>query len=208
MEKQELRSNIKRNLRLLPPALFHTEGLNAAAVLQNHSLFNHYSTVLIFLSINNEIDTMPLIQAALACGKKVFVPRVEGDTIRFYQIVSAAGPWQTGSFGIREPIPGNSGKPSGEPGRPLHEEEFPALVIVPGLAFTNQGKRLGRGGGFYDRFLADLDTANHSYTTIGLCMTEQVIDDLPTDAWDRKMEGILTGEGFIQCENHQGGEDV
>jgi 5-formyltetrahydrofolate cyclo-ligase len=197
VEKRELRGNIKCNLSLLLRDLFHDEGLKAATVFQNHFLFNHYQTMLIFLSMSNEIDTMPLIQAALTGGKNVFAPRVEGDKIQFYRILSADGSWQKGSFGIREPIPGNSGKPGGESGRPLHEADFPALIIVPGLAFTSQGKRLGHGGGFYDRFLADLDNANRSYTTIGLCITDQVIDDLPTNDWDRNMDGILTGESFI-----------
>jgi 5-formyltetrahydrofolate cyclo-ligase len=195
VEKRELRGKIKHNLHLLPPALFLDEGLKAAGLLQNHSLFYQYPTVLISLSMNDEIDTLPIAELALAGGKKLFAPKVEEEKIRFYRILSMDdGPWHYGPFGIREPVPGRDG----EKGRLLSESDFPALIIVPGLAFTAQGKRLGRGGGFYDRFLSELDTAKRSYTAIGLCMTEQVIDDLPTETWDRNMDGVLTGESFVK----------
>ncbi|AEF81601.1 5-formyltetrahydrofolate cyclo-ligase [Leadbettera azotonutricia ZAS-9] len=192
MDKQRLRREIKERLKLLPLASFHDEGLNAAAVLQNQSLFEQYSTVLIFLSTNNEVDTLPLIKAALAEGKKVFAPRVEGEKIQFYRILSTDGPWQGGPFGIREPVPGKGG----ETGRPLQAVDFPALVIVPGLAFTRQGKRLGYGGGYYDKFFAHLDEAGLPFTSLGFCMAEQVIEDLPTETWDREMDGVLTGRGL------------
>jgi 5-formyltetrahydrofolate cyclo-ligase len=189
VNKQELRGEIKRHLSRLPPVSFHDEGLRAVHILQNQPSWNQYSTVLIFLSMNNEIDTMPLLRAALNNRKKLFVPRVEGEKIQFYRILSADGPWQKGPFGIREPLlSGNN-----EMDRLLTGADFPALVITPGLAFTKQGKRLGYGGGFYDRFFADSDKAGLPYTAMGLCMVEQLVDDLPTDSWDRKMDGVLTG---------------
>ncbi|MDR0877285.1 MAG: 5-formyltetrahydrofolate cyclo-ligase [Treponema sp.] len=190
MNKQELRVQIKKELKFLPPVLFHDEGLKAARILQDHPLFNEYPAILVFLPLNNEIDTLPLAECALAQGKKVFVPKVEGTQIQFYRILSTDGPRQRGPFGIREPLPGNGG----EAGRRLRAADFPALILVPGLAFTGQGKRLGRGGGYYDRFLASLDAEGLKFTAIGFCMAEQIVDDLPTDTWDRKMDGVLTGD--------------
>jgi 5-formyltetrahydrofolate cyclo-ligase len=202
VDKQSLRGEIKEKLGLLPPASFHDEGLGAARILQNHFLWNQYSTVFIFLSMPYELDTLPLLEAALAEGKKVFAPKVEGDIIRFYRIMSASGPWQRGPFGIREPIPAKGG----ETGRTPEAADFPALVITPGLAFTKRGERLGYGGGYYDRFFAGLDKAGFSYSALGFCMAEQVLEDLPTEAWDKEMDGILTGEGLCYTDR-KGGYD-
>jgi 5-formyltetrahydrofolate cyclo-ligase len=192
VDKQGLRGEIRKSLSLLPFASFHDEGLGAVNILRNHFLWNQYSTILIFLSMDNEVDTIPLAEAALTEGKKVFVPSVEGKKICFYRIMSIDGPWQRGPFGIREPTAGKGG----EMGRLLRTSDFPVLVITPGLAFTKRGKRLGYGGGFYDRFFAELDETGLPYTSLGFCMAEQVVEDLPTEAWDREMDGVLTGVSF------------
>jgi 5-formyltetrahydrofolate cyclo-ligase len=122
----------------------------------------------------SEIDTSPIIEAALAAGKKVFAPKVENKaegTMGFYQISSAA------CFQRR---------------RALETGDFPALVLTPGLAFDKRGNRLGRGGGFYDRFFAELDSAGLAYTALGLCLECQLAEAVPVEEHDKGVAAILT----------------
>ncbi|GHT91106.1 hypothetical protein FACS1894140_1030 [Spirochaetia bacterium] len=136
--------------------------------------------------MENEIDTHPLLEAAFVADKKVFVPRVKKDELIFYRIHSPDGPWHYGSFNIREPIT------AGDSAAALSPVDFPAMVIVPGLAFDRSGRRLGRGGGYYDRFLAGLNAAGQKYTAIGLCMATQIVPEVPTENQDKKMDGIYS----------------
>jgi 5-formyltetrahydrofolate cyclo-ligase len=66
------------------------------------------------------------------------------------------------------------------------------LVIVPGLAFTVDGKRLGHGRGYYDRFLYEYEERHgHRPRTIGLALRAQLLDDLPMERWDRRLDLVL-----------------
>jgi 5-formyltetrahydrofolate cyclo-ligase len=159
--------------------------------------------MLIFLSIRREIDTLPLLEGALEGGKRVFAPRLEGEKLVFYRIRSAAGPWERGPFGIREPgrdtagaFPPVSPQASGREA-PLLAADFPALILVPGLAFDYAGRRLGRGRGYYDRFLAELEAAGRPYRTLGLCTGCQLVPEVPVDGWDKKMDCLCTGEALL-----------
>jgi 5-formyltetrahydrofolate cyclo-ligase len=196
LSKKNLRRDMKKRLAELPPASFQREGFAAGTLLAGHSLWQKAETVLLFLSMNREIDTGHLLYLAFRDGKKVFVPRVEGKNLRFCRIASPAGPWTLGPFGIREPPAAETEAPG-----------FPALIIVPGLAFDREGGRLGRGGGYYDRFLAGLEgkrpaAAGHEragggYSVTGLCLDCQIVGRLPADEWDRKMDALLTGKELI-----------
>jgi 5-formyltetrahydrofolate cyclo-ligase len=137
--------------------------------------------------LKDELDTEPVIKAAFFEGKAVFVPRIEGENLNFYRISSLDGPWTFNPWGIREPFPRAAGLLCGE--------DFPALVLTPGLAFTRDGKRLGRGGGFYDRFLAYLDEAGR-YFALGLCLTAQLVPDIPVNGGDRQVHGVCTEKGI------------
>jgi len=132
-----------------------------------------------------EIDTQPLLEAALKDGKSVFAPKVQAEKLIFCRIFSPHGPWHKGSFGIREPASGEG-----------IAAEFPALVLTPGIAFDRDGKRLGRGGGYYDRFFAELDKGRREYFALGLCLDSQLVNRVPVMPHDKKMDGLLTGTGL------------
>jgi 5-formyltetrahydrofolate cyclo-ligase len=189
--KSRLRQGIKGRLAELLPEQFRQEGRKALHFLQESPFWSRYGTFLLFSSTAVEIDTFPLLESSLKTGKAVFVPRVEsgaeGKNIRFYPVRDAAGPWEKGPFGIREPAPGPEIL---EPG------DFPVLAITPGLAFDRKGGRLGHGGGFYDRFFACLDARGLEYTALGMCLDCQIAEKVPVEAWDRKMNGVLTGKGL------------
>jgi 5-formyltetrahydrofolate cyclo-ligase len=75
------------------------------------------------------------------------------------------------------------------------EPDWPDAVVVPGLAFTVGGDRLGQGGGWYDRFLAAIRT---DCTTIGVCFAEQILDALPVEAHDVTMDHVVTDRGVAR----------
>lgn len=75
------------------------------------------------------------------------------------------------------------------------EPTWPDVVIVPGLAFTAQGDRLGQGGGWYDRFLADVRS---DCTAIGVCFAEQIVDSLPVEAHDVVLDRVVTDRGLLR----------
>lgn len=191
VSKPALRKEIKGRLQGFPSQRFYDEGVSATARIRGMPVWSRYHTVLFFLNDPLEIDTAPLLEAALADKKQVFVPKtVDAHTIRFFHIYTPAGPWRFGAFNIREP----------ETDRPedmLKPEDFPALVLVPGVAFDREGNRMGHGKGYYDRFLAGLDEQGLSYFMLGLCMDAQIVPEIPTETWDKKMNALCTGSEYI-----------
>jgi 5-formyltetrahydrofolate cyclo-ligase len=185
ISKPALRAEMKRRLETLPSSGLRVEGRAAARFLQDAPYWNQYETILLFLSTPLEIDTAPLLESALKRDKKVFVPRVEGNSLKFYRVLSAAGPWINGPFGIREPrIQADT----------LQADDFPALVTVPGLAFDRAGNRLGHGRAYYDRFFAENPGP---CLKIGLCVDIQILPSVPADPWDIPMDAICTGSRLI-----------
>ena len=142
------------------------------------------SVVYTYVSKPLEVDTLRLIEAAFADGKRVAVPRCLPETLKleFYEIASAAD-LMPGCYGVLEPAP--------EKCRPARESAG-ALCIVPGLSFDSQGYRLGYGKGYYDRFLADF-----SGVTVGLCYSGCTRWDLPHGYYDRPVD-ILVTEKYIR----------
>ncbi|MDR2178628.1 MAG: 5-formyltetrahydrofolate cyclo-ligase [Treponema sp.] len=207
--KSLLRRIIKKRLSLLSPGDFRTQGEAAAVLLRKSPLWTRYGTIFLFLSLPDEIDTRPLLETALDAGKRIFAPRIEPcengrGCMKFYRVFSREIPCPVpaafpgtepglgaGPFGIREP-------PPVEPPGPA---DFPALILVPGLAFDARGRRLGRGGAYYDRFLAALEQGAgpaKPRRIIGLCMPCQLVRKVPVEHWDRRVDGVCTGDGFFK----------
>jgi 5-formyltetrahydrofolate cyclo-ligase len=186
LSKDRMRKALKKELASLASGFFVAQGAGAAALHSKEKIFTGTETLLLFMSMKDEIDTGPILELAFSANKKVFVPRVEGKDLLFYRILSPGGPWREGNWGIREPLSGP----------PLGKEDFPALILVPGLAFDRRGGRLGRGRGYYDRFLAGLPGAFSSpvrFFALGYCTSIQLVPELPVDPWDRPMDGLCTG---------------
>ncbi|MDR2095689.1 MAG: 5-formyltetrahydrofolate cyclo-ligase [Treponema sp.] len=189
--KDTLRRKVTTVLKTIPAGYFCDVGIQVVRYISSLPAWSECTSVLAFLSFKYEIDTEPAVGAALFAGKAVFVPRINGGNLCFYRIPSLNGPWERSPLGIREPLPRAAGL--------LHEGYFPALILTPGLAFTQSGKRLGRGKGFYDRFFAYLDGTEKSagrYFALGLCLEAQIMPDLPVDGRDRPVHGVCTEKGI------------
>jgi 5-formyltetrahydrofolate cyclo-ligase len=190
MTKKELRAIMKQKLNGLPKRQFAEEGALAARRLADTHIWDNYKRILIYLSMPDELDTSTLLDIAFAENKHVYSPKVETDTsMRFFRVTPDEGSWVTGAFDIREP--------AGREEDVFKPEEGKALVISPGLAFDRTGRRIGRGKGFYDRFYEKLFAASPESACCALCMTCQIVDEVPVDQFDRRLNAICTKDEFI-----------
>ena len=187
---------MRARLAVQSGAYFSAQGAAAAALIGASPGWETSRAVFLFLSTMYEIDTSPILALALAGGKRVFAPRMAGKDMVFYPVRSAGGPWEKGPFGIPEPEERLFSGESPGPGA----EDFPGLIIVPGLAFDGRGRRLGRGGAYYDRFLAKLEAEGRSFQALGLCTACQLVPEVPVEDWDKNMHCLCTGEGLFTVQ--------
>ena len=130
-----------------------------------------------YFAFGSEVATELIIEHAKMLGKKIALPRVEEDKITFYELSSTKSLIR-GRFGIMEPPPyGQMGEID--------------LLVVPGIAFDKKGNRLGYGKGFYDRLLSGTRTFS-----IGLAYSFQVLENLPHDRYDKRLDAIASEDGI------------
>jgi 5-formyltetrahydrofolate cyclo-ligase len=190
IDKKSLRKRMKEVLRDVPAATNKDEGIAAAARLCETADWKRYQRVLLYVSMENEFDTAPLLARAFAEGKEVYVPRTEGDSLmRFYRILGEDGPWSIGAFGIREPQICTA--------ETLFHRGGPAFITTPALAFDRNGNRMGRGRGYYDRFFASLP-ADGDFFLCGYCLTVQVVDEVPIEPFDRQVHALCTAAEYLR----------
>jgi 5-formyltetrahydrofolate cyclo-ligase len=140
-------------------------------------------TVYVYLSYGSEINTAGILDALVKAGKKVAAPRVKGQEMVFCEI-----------SGMEDTVAGYKGIP--EPASYCRELCDPgALVLVPGLAFTEEGERMGYGGGFYDRFLSK----EPEHMAIALAYPFQLLKSIPVENNDRRIQGIVLPDRIIWC---------
>jgi 5-formyltetrahydrofolate cyclo-ligase len=175
--KQALRSEIKDRLGRLSAAEIAENSVRICDAIVRRSAWNQALTVCIFAPQPTEPNVELLWQRA--SGKRVCYPRVNGIDLDLI-VVSGPNALSASRWQLREP---------------LHDEaQIVAphdvdLLLVPGLAFSRDGGRLGRGGGFYDRLLANPKVRA---SKIGVCFDVQIVDALPVEAHDEQVEEVIT----------------
>ncbi len=136
----------------------------------------HCKTILLYHSLPDEVDTHTLIRTLHAAGKRILLPTVVGEVLelRMYEGEQALG---TGmSYGIQE---SNGGL--------FTDYDNIDLAIIPGMAFTEEGDRLGRGKGYYDRLLPQLDCP-----LIGIAFPFQIVPHIPCEPHDIRMKEVIS----------------
>lgn len=139
--------------------------------------------ILLYADYRHEVMTREIFDDAVLRKKKVYFPKSNTDcTMDFYQVVSVKQ-LESGYKGIKEPVVDE---------RYLyhHKRKEDTLIIVPGVAFDMNGYRVGYGKGFYDRFLQD----KRQMTVMGLCFSSQIVEEIPHDQYDIRMDKIVTEE--------------
>jgi 5-formyltetrahydrofolate cyclo-ligase len=138
-------------------------------------------TILFYASMPGEVDTLAMIEKAIFKGKRVALPIVERKKGKLIPaLISSMEDLHIGTYGIAEPL---------DPDKALALKDIDA-VVVPGLAFDRLHNRLGRGAGYYDRFLSTLPK---TVTTVGLAFDFQLTECLPTEAHDVRLQQIIAG---------------
>lgn len=182
--KAVLRKQLREVLASISAAERHGKSVAACGFLTDTPEFASARVVMLYLSTPDEVDTAPLALKCWQEGKTVVVPKVSWDQRRMLPVEIATlqtGMTTTGA-GVREPI---AGKPI-----PV---DLIDLVVVPGIGFTPTGHRIGRGMGFYDRFLAQSDFIGIS---CGLGFEEQVVEQFPVLDHDMALCMLATDRGI------------
>ena len=176
MTKKELRAAMRqKNLGITPSERAAASGrIFARAELSE--AFGRARTVGFFCSLRDEPDTAEAL-VRWSAVKRIVVPRVEGDAMRFYRYDPQT--LRPGAFGIAEP------GPEAQACDPSEIE----LEIVHGTAFTSAGGRCGRGRGYYDKYLAQPGV--HA-VKVGVCFAHQLVGELPAEPHDVAMDYLIT----------------
>ena len=178
MNKSELRSLIRAQKRAMTPEQIEKASQELGEKFAACPQYINARTVYGYMPYNQEVRTVPMLERALREGKQVAVPKIYGKTMKFI-LVTELDQMALNEWGIPEPVADG----------PVADDPT-ALVLMPGLAFTKNGDRMGYGGGFYDQFLA----AEPDHPTVALCYDFQLVDYIPTEAFDIPVDLVLTGE--------------
>ena len=175
MDKKELRGFIRAKKRAMTEAEIEKKSAELAKLFLASEPYRRANTVYGYLPYNQEVRTVPMLEQALRDGKRVAVPKVYGDEMRFIYLTDLSAV-EKGYAGIPEPM---------ADGPVAHDPH--ALVLMPGLAFDAQGHRIGYGGGFYDKFLE----SEPEHPTLALCYDFQMLPALETQAHDVPVDTVL-----------------
>ena len=175
MDKKALRKQIREKKSLLSREQIIDASTRLAELFFSTDEYKNANTIYGYLPYNQEVRTELILGRALADGKRVAVPKLYGDEMRFIYIEDFNG-LETSEMGIPEPVCDD----------PVAVDTS-ALVLMPGLAFDAQGHRIGYGGGFYDKFLA----SEPNHTTVALCYDFQMYPELDTDSFDIPVDKVL-----------------
>lgn len=175
MDKKALRKMIREKKQAMTMQEIESRSEKLTAMFLQSEHYRNAKTVYGYLPYNQEVRTVPLLQQALCDGKRVAAPKCYGEEMRFIYLTD-----------LSQVAPGYAGIPEPILDEPVAAEED-ALVLMPGVAFTAAGERIGYGGGFYDRFLSQ--EPNHP--TVALCYEFQMVESLPTEEFDIPVDLVL-----------------
>lgn len=175
MDKQTLRKEIREKKRAMTEAQIVEKSEKLGQLFVASEAYQQAKTIYGYLPYNQEVRTVAMLQQALADGKRVAVPKCYGDEMRFIYLDDLSQV-EKGYCGIPEPIADG----------PVAEDKT-ALVLMPGLAFSKEGLRMGYGGGFYDKFLA----SEPEHPTLALCYDFQMVEHIPTEEYDIPVDTVL-----------------
>lgn len=175
MDKKVLRQQIRQKKREMSDEAIVLAGQRLAEKFYATEQYRQAKTIYGYLPYNQEVRTVPMLERALADGKKVAVPKVYGDEMKFIYMTDLSLV-ENSDMGIPEPV---ADGPEGD--------DPQALVLMPGLAFTEKGDRMGYGGGYYDKFLA----REPEHPTVALCYAFQMVESLPTQDHDIPVDVVL-----------------
>ena len=175
MYKKELRAMIRAQKRAMTEQEIESKSQRLTELLLATDAYRQAKTIYGYLPYNQEVRTEALLEQALRDGKRVAVPKCYGDEMRFIYLDDLSKV-EKGYCGIPEPV---DDEPVGD--------DPTALVLMPGLAFDEEGHRIGYGGGFYDKFLMQ----EPEHPTLALCYDFQMLPELHTEEFDIPVDRVI-----------------
>ncbi|TCT17072.1 5-formyltetrahydrofolate cyclo-ligase [Natranaerovirga pectinivora] len=182
MTKKEIRRFISQKKSLLREDKIRFDSETIARTLLEQVEYDSCNTIFVYVPFNQEVRTQGIIEQGWMDHKRIAVPKIVDNVMRFYYI-SSWNDLQIGYYNILEPHSKEEA---------LLDET--TLVIMPGLAFDTQRNRIGYGGGFYDKFLED----RKPFSKIALTFDFQVLDSIPNEHNDIKPDTIITEKRIIR----------
>ncbi len=188
-KNMEKRKQIRSEMKARRNALSKEEREKASAAICEHlkkaSWYDDTEMLLCYMPIGSEVDVGLFMEMALRDGKRIYIPRTEGDRMTFYRFEGHSH-LEKGNFGVLEP----------RISKDYYHPDWDGVVIVPGVAFSKKGERMGYGKGYYDRFLAN---SPHLYP-VGVGFAVQIADTLHAHEMDVPMMELYTEKGGIYYE--------
>lgn len=175
MDKTALRKEIREKKRAMTEQQIADASRRLGELFIASDAYKNAKTIYGYLPYNQEVRTVSMLEQAIKDGKRVAVPKVYGDEMKFIYMTDLSAV-SKGYAGIPEPVAD----------QPVADDPT-ALVLMPGLAFDPQGHRIGYGGGFYDKFLA----AEPDHPTLALCYDFQMLPKLETEEFDIPVDTVL-----------------
>lgn len=193
MDKKEYRKILQKQWNTLKDEDLSRINRSTARTISDSEDWAKAETILAYLNIEGEISLDSLILQSINAGKKVFIPRIKkGGTMTFKRVMDLkSSSLELNYWNIREALENAEQFMAEDAGR--------ILILTPGLGFTTDGKRMGRGGGFYDRFLSGIEEIAHCMT-LGITWKGIIVPDLPVDAHDRKIRKLCCETKIIDCQ--------
>ena len=180
MDKKELRRYIREQKRHFTPQQLGEMSLGIMSSLLSNSHIQKADAILMYHSLPDEVDTHSALDQLLAMGKKVLLPKVVSETeMTIHEYTGQDSLQPSEPYGILEPT---------TPEFSISNFQLSIVIVVPGMAFDSQGHRLGRGKGYYDRFLSRIP----NIYKIGVCFPFQLIDKVPSEPTDILVDEVLT----------------
>lgn len=184
-QKAALRQSLKEQRAALDPAQAARWDSAIARNLLQSEAFARADVVFLYLAVRGEVETQPILGAALAAGKRVAAPVCGPGGWMEFRCFAGTHQFAPGRFGIPEPL-GSC---------PVARATADSLCLVPGLAFDRRGFRLGYGGGYYDRFLPTFPGR-----AVGLVRSAFLLEHLPADAFDQRVSAFVCEQGWREVE--------
>lgn len=187
MTRMEEKQQLRRTMRALEAGLSARYKEESSRAIAGHMLampeYQEAGTVFCFVGTDREIDTRPILEDALAAGKRLCVPLCTGKGIMELRQVTDLRQLVPGAYGILEP-------PADSPLVSVDEVDF---AVLPCLTCNHLGQRLGRGGGYYDRFLS-----HYRGGTVLLCREKLIREEIPLEPHDYPVPWVLTERGLYE----------
>ncbi len=181
--RKQLRDSYKKKRSLLPPELAKQYSDQICRAVLQWDVYKQAEVLFFYYPLGKEASLLPVIEDALADSRPAAFPKVEEGRMNFYYIVSL-DELAEGCYHIMEPQ--TAGRQPADWAR--------ALCFVPGTVFDRAGGRFGYGGGYYDRYFSD----RKGCTLAGCAYECQIVQKLPAEAWDQRMDYLISEKGILE----------